>query len=678
MSQTRRTFVRHAATLGAVLALSRGLTRPLLAAGAAPAKRGLLFDADDLPRIRATLQRPEFAAFWRWAREADLAADTRFITQELRPANLIVDAARVQDILHRCAFVHVVAPDPKQLALARLALNRLLAYPRWDWILEDGRLTVGVMRGAGFCNALALASEWLAADLTADEQAAISHRIAEEGGPACYRAVYGETHHESVKGWTMDPTSDGLNLADVSRWPVILDKTNLRVIATSGLVSAALHLHGRHPDADKWLDLARASLKRYAGFLPKDGSFEEGIGYWEFTFTYYIYSLEVMRRRLDIDDRHLVNFPAMANYAATMAMPTAENPTDSINIGDAGSAASAVPLAWIAREYHNPVAQYLVDQPGIVRSFWTSAWAAIWFDPSVPDTLPADLPLDRLVAPDVVISRSGWKVPDSVLAFRSGGPNNHEHADRNSVLLKAHGERLLNDPLHASYSPKAPKWLLRETVAHTAVLIAGRGHLYHHGEEGTNASTASATLQAHVTAPGSMYAISDATDAYRRAGLPVSLVQRTVIFLKPDVLILADRVALTEPQPVQARFQVFNEDNKGTATIDLHGAFTITRPLATLHTRTLGTGELRLATGQLDLPAAEGVYPFVELTSPAAREHTFITVCTTAPTVPALLPHGEIALARTGDKWTITGQHADQKIAVTLTYPANGLPVIKL
>lgn len=677
MKHTRRGFVRHAATLSAFLALSRGLTRPLGAAESVATLRGLLFDADDLPRIRATLQRPEFAGFWRFAQEADLAADTRFITKELRSANLIVDAARVHDILLRCAFVHAVAPDPKQLALARLALHRLLEYPRWDWILEDGHLTVGVMRGAGFCTTLALASEWLAADLTADEQAAITRRMGEEGGPACYRAVYGETHPGEVKGWTMDPTSDGLNLADVSRWPVILDKTNLRIIATSGLLSAAVHLYGRHPDAAQWLDLGRASLKRYAGFLPADGSFEEGIGYWDFTFTYYIFSLEILRRKLGIDDRHLVNFPAMANYTATMAMPTASNPVDSINIGDAGTAASATPLAWIAREYQNPVAQYLIDQPGTVRPVWNSAWAAIWFDPGVPDQLPADLPLDRLCAPDVVISRSGWKIPDSVLAFRSGGPTNHEHADRNSILFKAHGERLLNDPLHASYSPKAPKWLLRETVAHTSVLIAGRGHIYHHGEEGTNASPAAAILQAHVTGPGSMYAISDATDAYRRAALPVRLVQRTVIFLKPDVLIIADRISLTEPQPVQARFQVFNEDGKGHATAETRG-FTITRPFATLHARVLGTGETQVAAGQLALPAAEGVYPFIELTSAAAREHTFVTVCTAAPTVPAILPHGELTLARTDHRWTITGQHADQKIAVTLTYPATGLPVITL
>ena len=85
-----------------------------------------------------------------------------------------------------------------------------------------------------------------------------------------------------------------------------------------------------------------------------------------------------------------------------------------------------------------------------------------------------------------------------------------------------------------------------------------------------------------------------------------------------------------------------------------------------------------IVVADLDLPAAEGVYPFVELTSPAALEHTFVTVCTAAPTTPAILPHGDLALAHMGDKWTITGRHAGQKVDVTLTYPAKGLPVITL
>ena len=673
MPQSRRDFVSTSLSLAALLA-----TRHVTAAEPRDAIRSgspnLLFTAADVPRIRTTLQLPQFSDFWRSAQSADLVADRRFLCDELKLNNLLVDALRAQTILLRCAFAHAIARDYRQVEIARLALRRLLDYPRWDWIIEGGRHTVGVMRGAGMCIALALAADWIGSDLSAAEHAEITRRMSEEGGPACYRAVFGMTYQDKVEGWTMDRTNDGLTFVDVSRWPKILDRTNLRIIATSGLAAAAAHLRGRHPDADTWLNLTRDSLKRYASFLPTDGSFEEGIGYWDFTFTHYIFSIEVIQRAFGIDGRRLVDFSAMARYALTMAMPTAGNPTNCINIGDAGVASDGIPLAWIAREFRETTAQYLATRPGSMRPIWNSAWAAIWFDPTVPADLPASLPLDRLCAPDIVVSRSGWQLDDGVVAFRSGGPNNHEHADRNSIIFKAHGERLFNDPLHANYSPSHPKWLLRQTEAHTALLIAGRGHTYHHGEEGTNSSTAAAILQSHCSDARSMCATSDATDAYRRAGLPVLLVQRTLLYLKPDTLIIADRVRLTEPQSVQARFQVFNDDGAGHVSAHNQG-FAITRPCATLQASVYAAGELKISTGQLTLPVGEGVYPYAEIVSPSARAHTLVTVCTAAPSGAA---HGKITPTRIGERWTFTGEHRGIKIAAALAYSDTDTPVITL
>ncbi|HKK18906.1 MAG TPA: hypothetical protein VJ952_09535 [Opitutales bacterium] len=40
---------------------------------------------------------------------------------------------------------------------------------------------------------------------------------------------------------------------------------------------------------------------------------------------------------------------------------------------------------------------------------------------------------------DWVFCRTGWEPDDAALGFRSGGPANHEHADRNSFIFKIHG-----------------------------------------------------------------------------------------------------------------------------------------------------------------------------------------------------------------------------------------------
>ncbi len=441
------------------------------------------------------------------------------------------------------------------------------------------------------------------------------------------------------------------------------------------MAAAAAHLQGRHPDVPKWLEATRASLRLYAERLPKDGSFPEGVGYWDYTFTHYILTLEILRRKFGVDDRALIDFPAQTRFALEMTLPTYAQPDGCISIGDSASAAGSVPLSWIAREYRDAGAQELMLRPGGIRPAWTGLLTATWYDPTVPAQLPATAQLDRRQALGIVISRTGWTMQDTVVTLRSGDPVNHEHADRNSVIFAAHGERLFNDPLHASYSTKDPKWLLRQTEAHTAVLINGQGHIYHDGRYGVNSSTAKATIQDYRTGMNWMTVTSDAADAYHRAGLPASLVQRTLVYLKPDVLLIFDRVLLDEALPVQARFQVFNEDNEGRVTTEGR-MFTITRPHATLRAWVVTAGDSTLATAKLALPESGGVYPFAEIQSAAAKEHTVLTVCSAAPQGEA---HGELTVTHDAGTWRISGKHRGQNIKVAIAgadHPAP--PVITL
>ena len=636
---------------------------------------GLLFDSTEIPRIRSTLQRPEFVSFWESSRGADLAADERFLREELKFNNPNTDLARAANILQRCAFVNVLEPDAAHVALARLALDRMLAYDRWDWILEAGRDTVGVMRNGTTSVGAVLAADWLGTDLSDAAHDALTHYLVNEAGPAAERAVFGMTHHDQVIGWTMDPGTVGIPRVDVSRWPRILDVNNLRVIATSGLAAAAAFLAGRHPRAAHWAAMARDSLRLFASRLPADGTFPEGPDYWHYTFNYFLVSVELLRRRCGIDLRDCCDFPAMIRYVQTVAAPTRDNPVACLNIGDAFRSSASEPLAWIGRHFRDATANHLVLSPGSVRSDTVStAWSAIWFDPSVPARRSADLDLDRVLFPGIVVSRSGWTAADSVLSLRSGGPENHEHADRSSLTFTAHGERLLHDPLKAAYWRADPRWLLRQTAAHTAVLIDGRGHQYHEGEEGTNASRAVARLTDHRIGPDWMLAVSDATDAYVSGGLPAALVRRSVLFLKPDVLIVCDEVRLTTALSVQTRWQVFNDDGNGSVAAEGNG-FTVTRPYATLKTVAAGMNVLAITAEHHPLPAEGGFYPFAAVSSAPALNHFLVTVCTAAPRDEE---HGELVPVRKGDAWQIEGTHRIRSVRVTLRPQAEGPPIVLL
>ena len=693
---SRRTFLKSSAALAASLPFARldlrggetaGSALPPLPAGAT---RGLLFDAADLPRIRANTKHPRFAAYWQSLLDADVAADTAFLRHELRLANHVTHLLRAQRILDRTAFVYLVNRDPVQLELARLAMRRMLDYPEWDCFLEGGKV-LGMQRATEGTFALLFALDCLGDAVTAKERAEVEQAVLTKGIPACHAAVYGMKYPDRVRGWEWNPRSeiDAMRHISLKRWPLILNSTNLKIVPTACLGIAACWFRGR-PEAEGWLELARSSAKAFSTMYGSDGCYDEGVSYWGYTTLYLALFAEVLWRTHGIDDRSLINYPGTVRYALGNTMPTIDDQRsvaavthlpgytmpvvkpgfDIVNHGDANGGVEVSVATWVARTHQDPLAQHVANAVGEAKH----VYGLVWFDASLPATPPGSALLDVRQANDIVISRTGWETNDNVLALRSGGPGNHEHADRNSVIFKAYGERLLHDPFRAAYIASQPRWLLRQTEAHTTVLINGRGHQYHDGSEGTNASWAFAHVIAYRTGPGWMTVTSDATEAYQLVNPAVARVVRTLVYLKPDVVVFLDRVTLSDAKAaVQVRFQANNEDLA--AILSLPGEnFLITRPHASLLGRVARAPGLTVRLGRLPLAAQDGSQPYAEVESAAALEHEILTVCTARPTASA---HGDLRLSREGAAWRVTGTHAGQRIDLTLN-AAGFQPVLTL
>lgn len=703
-TSSRRGFLKTAGTAAVALTLARsgraaagGAGASAVGAGATRVgelKRGLLFDEGDVAQIRANLELPRFAAIREAALGGDLAADEKFLREEVKVTDHITDMARVRTILEQRAFAYAVTRDERQLAVAKLALTRLGDFEKWDYFLEGGTETIGFQRAPEATIAACCALDWLGETLSAEERARVEEQIATRGAPACYRSLYGMKYPDRVRGWSMDPAEHFPMKLDLSRWPLILNATNLKVIPTCGLGLAGIWLHGRHPEAERWLELARQSARAFATMYGTDGCYDEGVGYWGYTTMHLILFAEAMYRRLGIDERNLINYPGTVRYALSMTMPTrgkvatnahekkeynatpkgALDPSKGmVNFGDSGVAIDVSIAPWVARTHGDELSAYVAREVGAMQ-LWP---AAVWYRDNARAAAPGRELLDVRMANDLVISRTGWSADDSVVALRSGGPANHEHADRNSVIFAAHGERLWHDPFKAAYVPTSPRWKLRLTEAHTAVLIDGKGHQYHDGHEGTNASWAWARVRAFATGEGWMAVTSEATEAYALVDPRVRLVERTLVFLKPDVLLVLDRVRLrNEPASVQLRFQVFNDDGGGKAEAQADArAFAITRPLAelraTVHARGGERGALRVRVGQLELPPEEGVFPFAEVESPAALDHAVLTVAT-AQTAGG--QQGALSVTEEAEGWRVRGEHNGRRVDVRLTLKEEGVP----
>lgn len=691
----RRTFLKSAGLLTAALPLlsraapGEATPHPGATEDFGPG-RGLLFDAADLPRIRANLELPRFRDLHATVFPADLAAELRFLRDEIRLENLVQDFARARKLLENAAFAFVLTRDAAQLELAKLALRRVCDYSRWDYFLEGGQHTIGLQRASEATIACALALDWLGNELTPDERTTVEHNVATKGAPACYLSLYGMKYPDRVRGWTQDPREHMPFKTDMRRWPLILNATNLKVIPTCGLGYAAILLYGRHPEAEKWLNLARQSARAFATMFGLDGAYDEGVGYWGYTTMHLILFAEALYRRTGLDDRSLINYPGTVRYALSMAMPTLGAPPappdptkpynatpqggldparDVVNFSDSGLALDVSVAPWVGRAHADPLSNYVAKNLGGMRLLQ----AAIWYRPDAPAQAPGPELHDVHLSNDLVISRTGWAPEDGVVALRSGGPANHEHADRNSVIFKAYGERLFHDPARAAYVTSSPRWLLRLTEAHTAVLINGKGHQYHDGSEGTNSSWASARVTDYRTGKGWMRVTSDATDAYQLVNPDVAGVERTLVYLKPDVLLLLDRVRLTSAAAtVQVRYQVFNDDGRG-AVEAKENQFSITRPHATLAATVHSASTLTVRAGQLALPVEEGVQPFAEVGSSAGLAHEILTVAT-AQTAGGT--HGALAVTREDAGWRVRGSHNGRPVEVLITASGDGPPTV--
>ncbi len=661
MRSSRRRFLNTAALTAAGVALSpwKAIAGYIPTPAQGAKAHGLLFDKADIPKIRETFKLPRFASYWKSLVDADLEADKKFLRTEVRLNNHAVDFLKVRQILERTSFAYTIGGDKRHLEVALMAIGKMLEYKKWDYFLEGGEFTMGLQRAPEATIAMSFALEWLNDDLSSDLKKEMEKQIGEKGAPACYRTLYGMKYPDRVRGWKFDPESDYPYPVDMKRWPLILNSTNLKVIPICGLGVAACLLYDKHPQAKQWLNLAISSAKAFAPMFGTDGCYDEGVSYWGYTALHITMFLEVMYRTLGIDERNLINFPGTVRYGLQMSMPTIGKPDDCVNFGDASIVGDVSVAAWVGRKYRDPISQYVTNSVSQIKTHY----GALWYDPSVESKIPGPDLYDVRFANDIVVSRTGWDTDSSVVALRSGGPANHEHADRNSVIFKAYGERLLHDPLHAAYPYTLPHWVLRLTEAHTAVLINGKGHQYHDGHEGTNASWAEARVIQYKPSEHTLVVTSDATDAYRLVNPDVALVRRTVMFLKPDVLLLFDRIKMiASNSKVQLRFQIYNEDGKGESET-MQVGFLIKRPQATLKGTIITSTPMTMKTGVHTTPKDIGVYPYLEAEAGDALDHQILTICTAQR---AGKEHGKITHTVQGSVLTVKIEHNGQSKTVSL------------
>jgi len=564
---------------------------------------GLLFSEKDLPAVTANLETPVLADYWKSLLNAKWDEDSSFL-DTLRPGPQCNGIGQTEEILRREAFVYAVTGDKARALRAMKALDRLLEFPRWDVFYDSEGRTLGVDLGTHATMSAAYAFDWLYPVLDETKRSLLVKAIAEKGCEACFHTLNDLRYPEGRTDWRADHYD-----LDLSRWPYILDKTNIKGLMIGGLGMGALALLGRDSRAPRFLEMAEFSARRFLELYRADGFYPEGSGYWEYSSTSVYPFLFALRRITGKDLTDQANLRGATESWLALQMPYDRHPRGVVNFGDNGREIVSSPVFFIASTFRDGLAQWAGEK--FCRHHDLHSF--IFYDHSLNPEPPVQALNYKLPGRAWLVARTGLEPQDIVVAMRSGGPFNHEHSDRNSLILKAYGEVLLFDVLHPSYNRHDPTWQLRWTSGHNCVLIDGRGMLYHDGSEGTNKSADSSSVLAEGQREGYFFWTSDATPAYALADPDVRSVTRTVVAaLQVPCLVVLDKVEKKRyGSSVSTLWQVDNSDGKGGMETSNDG-FTITRPGAHLAAGVAGSSPVRFSAQFHAVPGREKEFPYIE------------------------------------------------------------------
>lgn len=342
-----------------------------------------------------------------------------------------------------------------------------------------------------------------------------------------------------------------------------------------GLTVAGLSIYDEADEAALWIGLAQDKINRTLAVLGVDGASHEGVAYWDYGVENLLKFMTISHELLDRDMFDNEWFRNTANYRIYLSLPLNSwtSYSNVIDIGDCsrGSWYSDYNLRALAGEYSDGHAQWLArrideaqnDSP---RLRWLNL---IWYDPAVAETELVDLPtLRHFTDIGIVSARSDWSGDESLVVFKCGpyighhalkalpydaSSAQHVHPDANHFILYGGGECLIRDDgYHA-------KW----TDQHNTLLVDGRGQtgegsLWFDGADVHVRAQQPRIIMATSTPEFDHFA-GEAAAAYPpESGL--TQYTRHILYIKPDITVIADIIKTDTPRDLEIRFHPENKD----------------------------------------------------------------------------------------------------------------------
>jgi acetyl esterase/lipase len=436
------------------------------------------------------------------------------------------------DLIAELAFAWLMTGREDLRAVAKAQLLRIATGP--DWASDESLI---YLVPGHYITGLALGYDWLHAALTPTERATVTERLGREA-----EAQYGRITRERV--WWRNQYFQNHSHSN-----------------TAALAFAAAALWGENPHAPEWLGVAERFFAKTFAVQPEDGSSVEGYAYAGYGGEYLLLYALLARDLFGTDETGRPWVRHFPDYLLQGLLPRRTADEWAMTFGDSprrGWSSTAHHLFTIARLHRDRRAQWMARETLGLREkgLGSHGWMMLLlYDPTLAPADPTSFPtFARFPEIDQVMMRSSWTDPDATLVGFKSGPfmgrtlsrdavfdygSGHQDADSGSFQIFSHGAFLAVDPLYTGRE---------RTEDHSTMLFKGHGQL---GEQNAFGSMEALRFGhhpevVHAETTGAWdYVVGDVTRAYHPA-LGLIRFVRHLLFVKPDVLVVADEVALRE------------------------------------------------------------------------------------------------------------------------------------
>ena len=454
---------------------------------------------------------------------------------------------RIGNNIGNIAFMYLMTGDKKYYDAAEALALAACSYPTWG-------------RGADLNTSLSAAHILAGMGLFYDW---------------CYDAMP-ESTRETVRnklierGTTMFKASKDTSTFWSREW-----LQNHMYIHTTGMLIAGTAIMDEYPAAAQWYDQAHSMFANTFKYLNDEGSNHEGPMYFVYGKQFLFMYMDLAKKFYHLDYFDHPWFKEAAKYV-TYSMFPEEHWTYQINhfnladdeYGWDGGLGPDHLLFRFAKEYNDGHTQYFAEkifEKGVGRRLML--WCYIlWNDQDVEAIPPKDMPTTHYF-PDMglLYARSGWQNNESVLMFKSGPYLGHKatNANKTDPYLDWGGGHVHTDANHFSLFAEGDNQLvddgysLKYTNSHNTLLIdnkgqVGEGYIWFRHQD-AYAAKSLPTIVKTETNDVYDYMVGDAKTAYAPA-TGLTKYNRHILFIKPDILLVVDDIASTDPHNYELRF----------------------------------------------------------------------------------------------------------------------------